>query len=74
MSLSNFERKKAGKLELEIEQIFEAGKLEECARKFEFLEILCYNKRLGIKLGAQVSLKYGPKFDKEINAGRLDKI
>lgn len=69
MGLSNFGRKKAGKLELGLGcQILEAGK-PGCARKFEFLENLWYNKRLGVELGARVNLKYNQKFDREVKAG-----
>ena len=59
MGLSNFERKKAGagKLELGLSN-FRSWKAGGCARKFEFLENLWYNKSLGVELGARVSLKY----------------
>lgn len=62
MGLSNFGRKKAGKLELELSN-FRSWKAERCARKFDFLENLWYNKSLGVELGAQVSLKYMSKFE-----------
>ena len=75
MGLSNFERNKAGKLELEIRlSNFRSWKAGRCARKFEFLENLWDNKRLGVELGARISLKYMSKFDKEVKAGRLGKI
>ena len=51
--LSNFRNWKAGR----------------CARKFEFLENLWYNKSLGVELGARVSLKCMSKFDREVKAG-----
>ena len=53
---------------------FRSWKAGRCARKFEFLENLWYNKSLGIELGAQVIPKYEPKFDREVKAGRLGKI
>lgn len=73
MGLSNFGRKKAGKLGVNAGfwEILGAG---SCARKFEFLEILCYNKRLGIELGARISPKGKSKFDKKENAGCATKI
>lgn len=73
MGLSNFGRKKAGKLDANARfwKILGAG---GCARKFEFFGDLWYNKRLGVELGAQVILKCNLKFDKEENAGRLGKI
>ena len=74
MGLSNFGRKKAGKLELGELSNFRSWKAVRCARKFEFLEILWYNKSLGVELGAQVSLKCVSKFDKEVKAGRATKI
>ena len=75
MSLSNFGRNKAGKLELELElSNFRSWKAGRCARKFEFLENLWYNKSLGVKLGARVIPKYMSKFDKEVKAGRTTKI
>lgn len=75
MGLSNFERKKAGKLELEIGlSNFRSWKTGRCARKFAFLENLWYNKRLGVELGARISPKYSPKFDREVKAGRLGEI
>ena len=37
---------------------FRSWKAERCARKFEFLENLWYNKRLGVELGARISPKY----------------
>lgn len=73
MCLSNFGRKKAGKLELELSN-FRSWKAGRCARKFEFLENLWYNKRLGVELGARVIPKTSPKFDKEVKAGELGKI
>ena len=73
MGLSNFERKKAGRLELGLSN-FRSWKAVRCARKFEFLENLWYNKRLGVELGARISLKCVSKFDKEVKAGRLGKI
>lgn len=63
MGLSNFERKKAGKLELEELSNFRSWKAGRCARKFEFLENLWYNKRLGVELGARVSLKAKGEFE-----------
>ena len=78
MALSNFGRKKAGagKLELEswVVSNFRSWKAGGCARKFEFLENLCYNKRLGVELGARVIPKCSPKFDRKVKAGRLGEI
>ena len=73
MGLSNFGHKKAGKLELELSN-FRSWKAGRCAKKFEFLENLWYNKRLGVELGARISLKCEPKFDREVKAGRATKI
>ena len=73
MGLSNFGRKKAGKLEPELSN-FRSWKAVRCARKFEFLEILWYNKRLEVELGARIIPKCEPKFDREVKAGRLGKI
>lgn len=73
MGLSNFGRKKAGKLELELSN-FRSWKAGRCARKFEFLENLWYNKRLGVELGARVVPKGKSKFDKEVKAGCAMKI
>lgn len=75
MGLSNFGRKKAGagKLELGLSN-FRSWKAERCARKFEFLGNLWYNKSLGVELGARVIPEYNPKFDREENAGKLGKI
>ena len=67
MGLSNFGRKKAGKLELELElSNFRSWKAGRCARKFEFLENLWYNKRLGVELGARAipKAKENLKFSK----------
>ena len=74
MGLSNFERKKAGKLELGELSNFRSWKAGRCARKFEFLENLWYNKRLGVELGARVIPKCKSKFDKEVKAGCATKI
>ena len=74
MALSNFGRKKAGagKLELGLSN-FRSWKAGGCARKFAFLENLCYNKRLGVELGARVIPKCSPKFDRKVKAERRNK-
>ena len=64
MGLSNFGRKKAEKLELGIRlSNFRSCKAGRCARKFDFLENLWYNKRLGVELGARVIPKCKSKFE-----------
>ena len=62
MGLSNCERKKAGKLELGLSN-FRSWKAGRCARKFEFLGILWYNKRLGVELGARAIPKAKGEFE-----------
>ena len=75
MGLSNFGRKKAGKLELGLGcQIFEAGKLGDAPENLNFQKIYDIIKVVYYRAGAQVSPKYNTKFDKEVKAGRLGKI
>lgn len=61
MSLSNFSRKKAGKLDANA-GFWEIWELE-VRQKFDFWEILWYNKRLGIELGTRVSPKAKSEFE-----------
>ena len=75
MGLSNFGRKKAGKLELGLGcQILEAGKLGDAPENLNFWRIYDIIEVAYYRAGAQVSPKCEPKFDKEVKAGRLGKI
>lgn len=59
MGLSNFERKKAGKLELGLGcQILEAGKLGDAPENLNFWEIYDIIEVAYYRAGARVSLKY----------------
>ena len=75
MGLSNFERKKAGKLELGLGcQILEAGKLGDASENLIFWRIYGIIEVAYYRTGARIIPKCVSKFDKEVKAGRLGKI
>ena len=75
MGLSNFGRKKAGKLQLGLGcQILEAGKLGDAPENLNFWKIYDIIEVAYYRAGARVIPKCKSKFDKEVKAGRLGKI
>ena len=75
MDLSNFERKKAGKLELGLGcQILEAGKLGDAPENLNFWRIYGIIEVAYYRAGARIIPKYTSKFDKEVKAGCATKI
>ena len=75
MGLSNFGRKKAGKLELGLGcQILEAGKLGDAPENLNFWRIYDIIEVAYYRTGARIILKCEPKFDRKVKAGRLGEI
>ena len=75
MGLSNFERKKAGKLELGLGcQILEAGKLGDAPENLNFWKFYGIIEVAYYRTSAKIIPKYNPKFDREVKAGRATKI
>ena len=75
MGLSNFERNKAGKLELGLGcQILEAGKLGDAPENLNFQKFYDIIEVAYYRTGARIIPKCELKFDKEVKAGYATKI